>query len=239
MYNIAAINNKGNYREFNNDYVLVNDTIVHDGSVNIESEYVLAVVCDGVGEYDGSNDASRITVECIKEYGIGNIENDIRSIEKCIIENKNKKCLHKSLTTIAGVVSKNDSLCVFNVGDSKVYKICNGFIEQISTSDSLYELNNALGLKSNENTKNIITNCIGQNKAYVHQININELKSTETLMICSDGVYSCLNYNEILKIIDDNKISLSNKTNNIFELASHKSEDNMSVILINRSDALI
>lgn len=235
MYNIVAINSKGKFRNINNDYVLINNQIIQDNYINIESEKIIAVVCDGVGEYDGSGDAARIALEEIKENGINCIEKDMERIEKRILENKTKKKLQKSLTTIAGVVSNSNELLAFNIGDTKIYKIVSDYIEQVSNDDSIYIINKTLGLKPQEKTKNIITNCLGLNCSSIHCSQIKDLKDDEVLMICSDGMSNDMNYKDVIAIINKREQSLFNKAINLTEMVNNQnSKDNLSVILIRK-----
>lgn len=235
MYNVVAINSKGKFRNINNDYVLVNEQIIQDNFINIESERIVAVVCDGVGEYDGSSDAARIALEDIKENGINCIEEDMKRIEKRILENKTKKKLKESLTTIAGIVGNGSELLVFNIGDTKIYKIVTDYIEQVSNDDSLYIIYKSLGLKQEEKTKNTITNCLGINGASVHYSQIGDLKDNEVLMICSDGMSNDMNYKDVISIINGREQSLFNKAINLTEIVkSQNNKDNLSVILIRK-----
>lgn len=233
MYNIIAVNKKGNFRNHNNDYILVNNQIVHDNKIETQAKEVVAVICDGVGDYDGSNDAAKIAVEIIREYGIRNIDSDIKKIEKYIINNKTKKGYKKSFTTIVGIASNIEGLLIFNAGDSKAYIATNDCIEQLSIDDSKYSIDKALGLEPSPETKNIITNFLGQNNSYIHKTQINELRNGDMMLLCSDGVSNNINYKEIMNTLGRENISIDAKVNEIVELIeTRRCKDNLSIILI-------
>ena len=125
-------------------------------------------------------------------------------------------------STFVGLSLMNETCGFFNVGDSRIYRFRNGFVQQLSHDDSLTEY-------LPDAPKNIVTNAMG---AGLSEIEVETRFSTslavpgDTFLICSDGVHGHITEDEIESILSQNK-SLVEVARQIVETAlNNNSDDN-------------
>ena len=119
---------------------------------------------------DESKSLSDHILECAKEMNI--------KVHTYAEENQ----LEHMGTTFAGIVFGKNEISIGNVGDSRIYKVRNGKIEQLSVDHVLPE-----ELKS---FKNIITQYVGmgeEEKAFSPALSTEEYCNGDRDIICSDG----------------------------------------------------
>ena len=88
-------------------------------------------------------------------------------------------------TTLVGILYYGDRYYWINCGDSRLYRLHQGELTQLTTDHSL---SNVLGLKTHSSQ---IVNCIGggSTESYIDMANITgEVESGDTFMLCSDGL---------------------------------------------------
>lgn len=139
-------------------------------------------------------------------------------------------------TTLVGAIIINNRVFITNVGDSRAYLITpHKAITQITKDHSAVQemLDAKIITKEqakNHPRRNIITKALGLEKEITPDIFEADIKD-KTLLLCSDGLYSMVDEQEIVKTINGNiyesaetLISLANK---------HGGLDNISVALAN------
>jgi protein phosphatase len=85
-----------------------------------------------------------------------------------------------------------------NCGDSRLYRLHDGVLQQLTTDHSL---NNLLG--SNQHT-NIITNCIGGGckTSYIDLVQCTaDVQPGDVFMLCSDGLSDMISDEEIARLL--------------------------------------
>lgn len=236
----AAFSTKG-IREHNEDSYLLNNEIggtgVEDSMAVLETKNLPLVfaVADGMGGHAAGDVASQFVVSKIKEL----IESDVTfdeetfqttlpSIHTQLLEKgKYEGTLNMGSTLVA--LSFTQNTCGFcNVGDSRVYRLRNGFIQQLSHDDSLSEIL--------ENVpKNIITNAMG---AGIPEISVETRFSNmlavpgDIFLLCSDGVHGYVSDDELEQILMQNK-SMVEKAREIVENAiNNGSDDNSTAVIV-------
>jgi PPM family protein phosphatase len=180
----------GLVRKRNEDCVLVAGWLSQsrDGSlVTMDFALTTPFVCavaDGMGGHAGGNLASRVALTVIADTSPKwRTEQDVTSalIEtngqvRAVGEEADLKGLG---TTIAGLCITGDGIIVFNVGDSQVFSITDGALNQISIDDSVFD--------SNGRPTNIITQSLGQYVPIEPHVEVLPLRAG-TYLMCSDGV---------------------------------------------------
>ena len=87
-----------------------------------------------------------------------------------------------------------------NCGDSRLYRLRNGQLEQLSTDHSLANLN---GEKKHSN---VITNCIGAGckRSYIDFVDItDDFKHGDTYLLCSDGLNDMVPDTRIRQLLNE------------------------------------
>lgn len=236
----VAFSTKG-IREHNEDSFLLNNIIGGTGledsieSIEIEDENCIFAVADGMGGHKAGDVASRFVVTSVKESF-----SKEETIDSDFVEEKLKE-LHKKLSekgiadgtpnmgsTFVGLVYQEGNSGFFNVGDSRIYRFRNGFIQQLSHDDSLSEI-------IPDAPKNIIINAMG---AGIPEIEVESrfsksvAVSNDVFLICSDGVHGYISEDEMEEILSGN-YSLVEKARQIVNKAlDNNSDDNSTAVIV-------
>lgn len=210
---------------------------------------VLFFVCDGIGGNNAGDVASREVTKIIndkfkkapklkttKEVSdfISEMINDANS-HLLDLSNKNKEYYGLG-TTISGIMVCGKHAYSFNVGDSRVYGIKKNKIKLLTKDDSLVNLYLDEGRITKEEAKNHpqrshLIKAVGINQ-YL-DIPVNKLDYFDYFLICSDGLYSMMEEETILKIITDKRSSLETKTKRlVHEALMNGGYDNITLIVV-------
>jgi len=199
------------------------------------------LVADGMGGHDSGDAASAFVVESMcnayntaaDDKSIFNeamLETLIKSIHADLIKNARKRGTPNMGSTLSGILLQNDAPCAFfNAGDSRVYRMRNGFIQQLSRDDSLSSIIPGAA-------KNIITNAIGaglQDIKIANRFSTNIAVAEDLFLICSDGVHGFINDEDLEKLLLMERTSLQEAAKQIVEIAiANGSDDNCTTILV-------
>lgn len=236
----AAYSTKG-IREHNEDSFILNTEIggtgVEDSMAVFESEEMpmFFAVADGMGGHSAGDVASQFVVSKIKEVVETRVEMDgdflgvkIPEIHNALIEKGKADNTPNMGSTFVGLCLNTNNCGFFNVGDSRIYRLRNGFVQQLSHDDSLSEI-------LPDAPKNIVTNAMG---AGLSQIEVETRFSAslavpgDIFLICSDGIHGHISVDELEAILPQNK-SLMEIAREIVETAlNNNSDDNLTSVII-------
>ena len=213
-----AITTKGLHKRENQDsiYVNGNTTSCEDRELKLsgisDEVYQIFAVCDGMGGADDGATASSMVINCLEQC--------IRSEKKLnyeeFIKKANKQiCEYQSLneknmgTTFAGIFIEDSNIQIANIGDSRIYRIQDGKISQLSKDDNEYQMLLEADIQVSEqvarNARCHLTQYIGLSEQEFelepHILEIKDSRPGDSYLICSDGVCSALTYFVIEKII--------------------------------------
>lgn len=190
----------------------------------------LFLVADGMGGHASGEKASRIAVETINEFVISSRTNEIawpiaykknlsletnRILAGAYLGNLRIKeagesdpTLKGMGTTISGAIIDGNDIAIINVGDSRLYRIRDRVIEQITTDHSLAMEHAKSGIISEEEAeehplRHILTRALGHiNASSKIDTFRSEIMKNDMYLICTDGLYNMVDDNKILKIIE-------------------------------------
>jgi serine/threonine protein phosphatase PrpC len=144
----TAFTHVGAVRARNEDTVAVGDWVTGqsmDQPMTIQQTVVAPMVClvaDGLGGHAGGEVASRFVAERLAERAgeatdPAALEDLLRAVDQALfVEMSERPTLHGMGTTVAGLHVAPSGLAVFNVGDSRVYRIWPAGLVQLSTDDT-------------------------------------------------------------------------------------------------------
>lgn len=239
MIKTFSITDIGKRRKLNQDYVYTSEMPV--GKLKN-----LFLVADGMGGHNAGDYASRYTIETIvDEISKADEESRISILEKAIKsanEHIRKKAeedaeLNGMGTTVVAATIDGDSLCVANVGDSRLYIINNKEIKQITRDHSLVEEMVRMGglkreLARTHPDKNIITRAIGaQDDVDVDFFEV-KLGENDVILMCSDGLSNMIEDEEIRMIMQGQR-DIVEKAESLVKAANNNGgKDNIAVVLV-------
>lgn len=184
-------------------------------------DVLAAVVCDGMGGANGGNVASKLAVETfmaeVDEYEhahpsfFGESEEDIVDCLSAAVTAANR-AVYKLASTDSSLVGMGTTLVacivsgekgyIVNVGDSRLYLIEDGDIEQVTHDHSQVQDMIDFGTLTPEDAKhhmlrNIITRAVGTRKTVDADLFVCEMKPGTYAVLCSDGLTNHVEPEEI------------------------------------------
>ena len=245
-YYIFGITDKGNYREQNEDCILIDHEVINSGSYeSTVAAPFIAAVCDGVGGENAGEVASELCLRhlSILEYNSGvdmkrTLINVHNKIKKQGVRAENAANMQTTLCCLA-VDEESRAMCI-NVGDSRMYRYVNGTIRQISVDQSyaryMYEHGRIEDVSELEpQYQNAIISSIGStlNEPDVAQTPLVAdfgKEPDDMIIIVSDGVSDYVSEEEMVVGLGLD-LSVSEKLGAIMELAlTNGGTDNVSVV---------
>ncbi len=206
----------GKRRDHNEDSYLCNDA---------ERLYLVA---DGMGGHASGETASRMAVDCIEEFigqsRMGPVSWPVKARKgltpeqnrlyagtflanlRILQATKDRPELDGMGTTLTGLLVEEEHLAVTNVGDSRLYKIRDGELDQL-TVDHTYvgEMVRKGRLTPEEARKHpqrhILTNALGIQGDIRIDVSRSDIMGDDLFLICSDGLYDMLEDKQIEGIL--------------------------------------
>jgi len=214
---LTAASRVGCIRSNNEDMVLAYDKMVRSDAYRTEfmtenNERFVIALADGMGGHRAGEVASEQTLSSLKFFindiprGLSISEFNETMVEwlHFINETINRRghsdpSLLDMGTTLVAVIYYGGKLFWLNCGDSRLYRLRDGKLQQITTDHSL---SNANGEKKHSN---IITNCIGAGckDSYIDLYEFTaDFKSGDTYMLCSDGLNDMVDFEDIEQLMN-------------------------------------
>ncbi len=178
-----------------------------------------AVVCDGMGGVRGGQIASSLATEMISDkirkcynklmpvYSFENIFLSTITTANVIINDRSftDTEFQGMGTTVVAAIVKDAQACIAHVGDSRVYKLNNEGITQLTKDHSLAQEMLDRGQITKEEfenypKKNIITRALGIDEKVEIDFDFTSVEEDEVLLLCTDGLSGLLDDEEIFEI---------------------------------------
>lgn len=231
----------GKAREMNQDYYYVSRN---------SDEVKLCVLADGMGGYTGGEVASKLAVMSVKSYiynnysktkletdEIINLLKDATQYANMIVYEKTREIsvLEEMGTTLEVVLMVENKIYISHIGDSRIYKIRNNKIKQLTKDHSYVEklINDGTITRDEAKThpqKNMLTKALGCTAFVEPDLLVEKIQENDIILICSDGLTNMVPEQEIVKIIKNNPEAPNKK---LIEAANKAGgSDNITVIVI-------
>lgn len=239
---IAVKTDVGKVRHINEDAVYF---------LQYDDTKAYVIVADGMGGHKGGKLASQGSIDRIRGYFAGRAVqlaacNEIPGILKECLDYVNESLYLKSLedatlvgmgTTVVLCVITENTVSVANVGDSRLYRLHNGSIQQITKDHSLVQqLLDAGSITPEEaqhhNNKNVITRAIGSEMTVDVDTYTITVQKDDLIILCSDGLTNLVSDTEIAEVLQQ-EAALQDGVDKLVELAnSYGGFDNITVAAI-------
>lgn len=244
----TGITDVGRKRDRNEDAFLINE------------ELGLYVVADGMGGHAGGQHASALAVNTVEEtidaltqpatLGVG--EDPVERVRGGIgqaVQLAGQRIhafatAHPEFrgmgTTVVVVMVQDQNAYVAHVGDSRVYMIRDGQIEQITEDHSLVAQSIREGLLTAEQAKthrmrNVITRALGFNAEVEVDVQVRAVRRGDRFLLCSDGLSGKLEPEDMLRVL--NAHPAPEAARQLIGLACARGgEDNITAVLVRVED---
>ena len=200
---LTAASRVGNVRSNNEDMVLAYDRFLRSDiyqtvlSPENLDRFVVAVA-DGMGGHNAGEVASELVMHNLKFFfndlpkglSSGELEeamNDwLQSVHQTVnARGRMNRSMSEMGTTLVALLYYGKRYYWLNCGDSRLYRLRDGQLEQITTDHSL------INEKGEKKHSNVITNCIGAgcNDTFIDMIEFTaDFHDGDCYMLCSDGL---------------------------------------------------
>jgi len=224
----------------------------------IDEKARLLVVADGMGGHASGEIASKLALDVIRDYFkafhegrvalVGKFDEDqseltkaigssVRLANQAIYEAAKSNAGWQGMgTTVAAVVANRDRLSIAHVGDSRVYLVRAGDIEQLTDDHSVvYEQVKRELLTREEaqksETRNLLTRSLGVASDVEVDVSELTLSAGDILVLCTDGLTSMISDDDILALAVSMKDPAA-VCDRLIELANEQGgKDNITVVV--------
>lgn len=237
MYSVA-LTDVGRKRLVNQDTVYISDT-----PVGVLPN--LYIVADGMGGEKAGDYASKSLIGYMLTYIEHTIKMPVTAIQGAIeyananlfAEGSKNPNLSGMGTTVVAASIIDNTLHVFNVGDSRCYVLDENSISQITKDHSLVEMLVSKGEITRESAeykenKSKITRAIGaEERVLIDSFEV-DLAGNEYVLLCSDGLTNMVDDRKIFNIISSSAGVKSSAKRLVEEANLSGGSDNISILLI-------
>jgi protein phosphatase len=179
----------------------------------------VAVVADGMGGYEGGQEASRLAVETLvavyRDFGGDDPQEAlVEALQAAHEQIRQYSFAHPELwgmgTTCTAAAIVQDALYYVHVGDTRLYLIRDGQITKVTRDHSYVGRLVEAGMISQEQAenhpqRNILTAALGTNPDLIMDSpgHPEPLRPEDVLLICSDGLWGQVRDSEILDAVEN------------------------------------
>ncbi|MDZ4141089.1 MAG: Stp1/IreP family PP2C-type Ser/Thr phosphatase [Methylotenera sp.] len=245
---IVRLTDVGLHREHNEDAIASDDTM---GFV---------ILADGMGGYKAGEIASEMAVlsitaelsEAMVNHQPGQVDmvlrqqseaqlilNSVKNANKMIyrVSQTQPLCAGMGTTLVLGLFT-NNKLLVGHIGDSRMYRLRNHILSQITEDHSLLQEQIIAGLITVEQArysanKNLVTRALGVSPEVELELNEYDVEVDDIYLLCSDGLSDLIEDNAIQTTLNTLSSNLANAAQALVKMANDSGgNDNISVILV-------
>ena len=225
----------------------------------LNQEHGLFILADGMGGHNAGEVAAKETVHFIaKSFETFLLEGgeyedifSMRDFTRLTLENANSWVHHLGQknkdyagmgTTICTLLFFEKSVIYSHVGDSRIYRVREGEITQLTLDHSLknqlvasnaLKINESENQKSNEPYKNILTKAMGTGAEVEIEVQVDPVRDNDIYLLCSDGLSDPLSQGEILEVIYEYEHCKKTAVEKLIALAIGKGgKDNITALIV-------
>ncbi|HYD80734.1 MAG TPA: protein phosphatase 2C domain-containing protein [Paucimonas sp.] len=245
---IASLTDPGQLRERNED------------SIGACPETGLVVLADGMGGYNAGGVASGMAVSTLVA-GVKQAwpTEALKSLDRAAALSVLQSMLHEQIgktnaaihaaaqndpacaemgTTLVAGLFYDDTLIVAHAGDSRLYRLRNDILEQLTHDHSLLQEQIDAGMIRKEdahlsNNKNLVTRALGVTPEEEGEIRCHDVLPGDIFLLCSDGLHGMIADDDIEMTVAALKANLELTAQQLVQAANDAGgSDNVSVILV-------
>ncbi len=206
------------------------------------------VVADGMGGHAGGQEASKIATEVIKAHLLEKWDSDLDSeiLLKEAIDRSNQSILEDQQshperadmgTTVVVLIFRNDQAWCAHVGDSRLYRLRNSQLEQLTEDHTWVGFALKAGEISKEQAKfhpwrHVLSQCLGRKDLQRIDIQKLDIQSGDRLLICSDGLTEEVSDEQIQNFLAQKETCEEAGSELILAAKEAGGSDNITVVIV-------
>jgi PPM family protein phosphatase len=228
----------------------------NEDSIAADAEIGLAVLADGMGGYNAGEVASGIAVELIKtemtKSLAGRRAGDLNGLdaEQLITEHSTRAnaAIYQASqsqpqysgmgTTLVVALWHDNKISVGHIGDSRLYRLRGGALEQVTRDHSLLQEQIDSGMITKEQArhsqnKNLVTRAVGIDPEVETEVHTYPVQAGDIYVLCSDGLNDMVTDEDIELTLSSLQANLPLAAQQLVQQANDNGgRDNVSVILV-------
>jgi protein phosphatase len=228
----------------------------NEDSLAADAEIGLAVLADGMGGYNAGEVASGIAVELIRtemKKALASrkpeafdgadaerlIEKHAANANTAIYRASQSQPHYSGMgTTLVVALWHDDRLSVGHIGDSRLYRLRDGALEQITRDHSLLQEQIDSGMITREQArhsqnKNLVTRAVGIDPEVETEVHTYSVQPGDLYLLCSDGLSDMVSDEDVQLTLTSLAANLPLAAEQLVQLANDNGgRDNISVILV-------
>jgi len=184
----------------------------------------LFIVADGLGGELAGEVASHMTVDKFKDFfedatrdnglspsgELAVMERAIKRVNRAVYDEAQKDEYRNMGSTLSVLYFYLDRALIGHVGDSKVYRVRQGKVEQLTRDHSMVQQMIDKGVISPEQARrhpmrNVLISCIAHKPDVEVFTNESEVRSGDFYLLCSDGVSEYVTHDILAALVDSGK----------------------------------
>ena len=229
----------------------------NEDSVVVDAALGLVLVADGMGGHNAGEVASRMAVELISAavkahvaiHGLASLDAaaERQNLLRNAIHIANARILVRAQSDVACsgmgstlvlVLIRNDQLTIAHIGDSRLYRLRDGKLEQLTQDHTLVQQQLQSGELTNEqatktNNRHWLTRALGVMQMVFADMREEKLQADDRYLLCSDGLSDHVPLLKIQTILSQSNVTPSEQCRLLITAANQQSgDDNISLIQI-------
>lgn len=185
----------------------------------IEPALGFYAVADGMGGYEGGEIASRLVIDTLvrslneeapivkdRRGAVSRLDGAIRTAQTLVAKEATGN-LSDMGATLAAMWIRGRTAVIAHVGDSRVYRLRDGKLRQLTRDHSLYQDLLAQGRHDvlhqlRGQIEHMVTRCIAADVAVEPEIQVDDTRPGDVYLLCSDGLSDVLADREIEQVLE-------------------------------------
>jgi len=227
----------------------------NEDAVAVDRAHGIAVVADGMGGHRAGDVASRMALDIVlerlpakvRQFRAGARRPMPLQFAEQIVSEANR-AIHAAArrqsgcqgmgTTLALALFHGQHVALLHVGDSRIYRLRGGGLQQLTRDDSLLRDQVELGLIAAEDAsashnRHLVTQALGIGAHVPLHLLEETLRVGDVFLLCTDGLSDLVEEGDIELIVDSLKTNLSLAASHLVQLANDNGGyDNITVALV-------
>ena len=223
----------------------------------IESGLNLFAVADGVGGHDAGDLASHLAIASIAEFiehvdggpvswpfamrtdrtfAENMVEAAVDQAHRCVSEVRDDKKNNMG-STLSALVFRHGHAIIGHIGDSRVYRLRDGELVQLTRDHSLYAdlIEKGVEIGPGFQFHHVITQALGMKGNPVADIRREKVRHGDTYLLCTDGLSNSLDDEHIIDALENHSAedACSQLIDGAYEAGS---QDNITAVVVRVED---
>jgi serine/threonine protein phosphatase PrpC len=215
----------------------------------IDPEGRFFIVADGMGGHAGGQEASQLATEAIQAYleqqwdspeaSEKILEKALYEANQAILQDQQRHPERADMgTTAVVVIFRNQQPWFAHVGDSRLYRLRNSKLEQITEDHTWVARAMKIGDLTPEEARShpwrhVLSQCLGRRDLQELDVQTLDVQSGDRLLLCTDGLTEELSDNLISSVFVKHGQNNEEAAHHLIEGAKEKGgKDNITVVIV-------